>query len=293
MIERSIVISMTRPEGEITREKIVATSLEVFGQENYGELAANIINTVQRASWINIWQDKNAVHASFEFSPYHFGGDGLSASEDIFKGSPSAVPMESIEAAVSERMDDEELLFDYMFVANPDRFTGYHNPIAYMIPLPWQTEGLAHFMTRTADDNNVGRSLAQHKLTGATGRAFDVLALASGVKTDVDPRVTDAGAVINYDEFRNGHLKREGVTPDVRKHLHETVRIAVMREAITGTNASPNYGLGHDVAIEGDSHIRGVGFSTSVSVDTIAVSSLKALGANVSNKPLKEAIESL
>ncbi len=286
---------MSRPEGEITRAEVLATSLEAFGQENYGQLAADIMGTVQRASWINVWQDQDtrSVHGGFAFSPYHFG-DEISVSEKIFEGSPSLVPMEAIEAALLERMANEELFFDYMFVANPERYSGYRYPIAHMIPLPWQKGDLARFMTRPGPGYSKPEDhLAAHSLTGATGRALDVLSLVSGVKTEVDPIATEAGVAIDYDEFRNGYLKRKGVTPAVRTHLHDTLRVAVMREAMHGTNASPSYGLGYDAAIEGDSHIRGVGFSKTIEIDQISVSSLKTLGERAANERLRDAIASL
>lgn len=280
---------MSRPEGEITRKELINTSREAFGKDNYGELAADILATVQRASWINVRQFDRAINAAFEFSPYHFGDNEIRPSRDLFQGTVSRISPETIERRLRVAMRDEQLFFDYMFVANPDRHTSRYDPIAHMVPLPWQKEDLARFMMRPAPDTGGRGALATNQVTGATGRALDVLSLVSGVKTDVNPNDTDAGETVDYTQFRNEHLKQMGVTPAVRRRMHKTLRIAVMREVMSGRSTW----LGDDVAIEGQSHVRGVGFSKEVEIDRISIASLKAFGERSSNAALRKATDAL
>lgn len=282
---------MTTLSGETLRDEIIDTSLEAFGQENYGQLALDIMANAAKASTIRIIRERGIFKARFGGGPYHFDGDHEDIHDPIFKGDTSAVSWRDIRLATLDRLDPETVLFDYDFHPAKGRPYGWRTPYATLTPQAWTKDGLARFMTRPGAGYHPSYpTLADHHLTGAIGRALDVMSLVSGVKTDVDPSDTAVdGALVDYDAFRIDTLKAKGVTKDTRRHMHDALRLSVMREILTGRTPGSDY----EVVVEGNTRTTGTGFSTEIKIDKISLASLKEYAQRTTSGPLAEAIYDL
>jgi hypothetical protein len=288
----------------VTKDELLARSNDIFGQESYGLLAADIIARLRREAFITAiygvdsWDGTQFVHNTprvFVTGLTHNPQSGEDITyKEVLKGrAATSASSEDLERIMTELMEDKPLYFDYAFSDNPGQ-DYIHDPDrtqkAFMVPVSITKSRLAAYMTSRRDHMPVDHEspvyLSDHQSRGSIGRAIDVLLSVSGVKPTVDPEATVLdGELINYNDFRKEYLKYF-VTPATRSHFHTNISNAMRWQLSYGKPVSY---YPFDVEIEGNVRV----IQSKSFIDKISLDSLRKYGALFQKKTVGEVISRL